>query len=411
MQTKSNPSPAATKLRRRAETRLRERRRNRRSMAGKPRSATDTQRLLHELEVHQVELELQNAELQAARNEAEAALEKYTALYDFAPIGYFTLDHEGTICGLNLAGARLLGLERAKLVDRRFGLFIAAEAGPAFADFLRQAFASGTQEPCEISLRQKGKPPRWVCLEACGSKSGQECRLAVMDITRRKQAETDRARLEQQVYAASEREQRRIGESLREDLCQRLAGIGAAISAMANTLKAKARPESGQAIEIADEVRESLQQARHFANLLQPVPPLEQGLVAAMGGLAFGVEQRSGIRCHFQGEDLPDIAAADANHLYRIAQEALNNAVQHAQASRIAIGLSQRDRALILTVADDGSGLVKPLQQGPGLGLQIMRYRSAALGAALTIESKPGRGTVVTCRCPVVERDRQSVNR
>ncbi len=228
----------------------------------------------------------------------------------------------------------------------------------------------------------------------------------MLDITARKQAEAEHARLEQQVHAASEREQRRIGESLHEDLCQRLAGIELAAAAMAKTLKAKARPESSLADDLAGELRECLHQARDFANILRPVSLLEQGFVATINNLAFHVQERSGIRCLFKGEELPELAAADATHLYRIAQEALNRAVQPAQkASQIDIGLCRSDRGLTLTIADDGSGLAEPSDPESALGLQIMRYRSEVLGAALTIEAKPGGGTVVTCRFPLAGRD------
>ena len=138
----------------------------------------------------------------------------------------------------------------------------------------------------------------------------------------------------------------------------------------------------------------SLQQARRFADMLQPVSLLEQGLVAAIEHLAVHTQKRSGIRCHFKSEDLPHIAAADATHLYRIAQEAVNNAVQHANARQIDIGLSKSDHDLILTIVDDGSGMAERSEQGTCLGLQIMRYRSDLLGATLTIQSKPGEGTV-----------------
>jgi hypothetical protein len=105
--------PMIAELRRRAEVRLKQQRRKRRAEfrgprpeAGVPRSEADAQRTLHELEVHQVELEMQNAELQAARDEAETALEKYTDLYDFAPVGYFSLDQAGLILEVNLTGAK-----------------------------------------------------------------------------------------------------------------------------------------------------------------------------------------------------------------------------------------------------------------------------------------------------------------
>jgi PAS domain S-box-containing protein len=402
MQKKSSLSSGDAALRRRAEARLSEKKR---TAADWPTKEADRQRLLHELQVHQIELELQNEELRQARAQLETLLTKYTALYDFSPTGYFTLDREGAIRGLNLAGARLLGIERSQLVNRQFGLFVAAETRPAFATFLRKAFAGETKEVCEAPLQQTGQPRRWVWIEACQATGGQECLLAVMDITERKQAETDRARLEQQIHAASEREQRRIGNTLHEDHCQRLAGIDALITMMAEALKAKGWSESGQAARIANEVHEALHQALQFAYMLQPVSVLEQGLLAALDHLARHVQERPGVCCHFTGESLPEIPIADATHLYRIAQEALNNAVQHAKPSRIDLGLSQSDRVLILTIADNGSGMAKPYEQASGLGLPIMRYRSDMVGAALTIESKPGAGTVVTCCYPLAGTD------
>src|ERR1035438_8735952 len=405
MQKIPPPPPTATELRQRAEARLSEKG----TAAEQPIKEADLRRLLHELQVHQIELELQNEELHRAHAEVETLLMKYTALYDFAPTGYFTLDRAGTIRGLNLAGASLLGTERSKLLNRRFDLLIAAEKRPAFTVFLSHAFESGTKEVCETLLQQEGNPPRWVWIEACEAVSGPECQLTVVDVTGRKKAEIDSARLERQVQAASEREQRCIGESLQEDLCQRLVGIDLAATAMAMALKARALPESNLAADLARQVNEAARQANRFAHMLQPVSLLEQGLLAALGSLAFQVQESSGIRCVFKGEDLPHIAAADATHLYRIAQEALNNAVQHAAASKIDVGLSRSGRSFTLTIADDGSGMVEPSDEGLGLGLQIMRYRSDLLGAVLTIQSKPRRGTVVTCCYHVAGREQRLV--
>ena len=125
----SDPS----EMRRRAEARLREQQKG--GASGNPKSEADIQRLLHDLEVHQIELEMQNEELSAARNEMEAMLEKYTDLYDFAPVGYFTLDTTGDIIESNLAAASLLGLARSALMHRRFGLFVSATDLPAFGGF------------------------------------------------------------------------------------------------------------------------------------------------------------------------------------------------------------------------------------------------------------------------------------
>jgi PAS domain S-box-containing protein len=147
------------------------------------------QRLVHELEVHQIELEMQNAELHEARNEIDSALENYTDLFDFAPVGYFTLNRDGAISAVNLCGASLLGIERARLIGRSFSLFIAVKTRPLFSDFLKEVFASNDKLSCEVSLTTKGNSRIIVRVKAVTSSSGKECRVALIDITELKRDE------------------------------------------------------------------------------------------------------------------------------------------------------------------------------------------------------------------------------
>jgi PAS domain S-box-containing protein len=156
-----------------------------------PHTEAESQRLLHELQVHQIELEMQNTELRQALDEAETAFEKYAELYDFAPVGYFTLDRKGIIFAANLTGASLMGIERAQLIGRRFGLFVAAEARPSFAAFLGKVFTSSTKETCEVALLKEGNSPLFVQVEAVAAASGQDCRIGLIDITERKLAEDE----------------------------------------------------------------------------------------------------------------------------------------------------------------------------------------------------------------------------
>jgi PAS domain S-box-containing protein len=154
-----------------------------------PRTAADTERLYHELQVHQVELEMQNVELQKARNELEAALENYTDLYDFAPVGYFTLTADGAIQQVNLTGALLLETERSRLVGYPFGRLVAAEFRPAFKVFLQQVFANQAKQSGDFELLRQGRPARTLNIEAQCLLKGQACRAAVTDVTARKLAE------------------------------------------------------------------------------------------------------------------------------------------------------------------------------------------------------------------------------
>ena len=175
----------AAELRRRAEKRLKASKKQ----EAPPRTEEETQRILHELQVHQIELEMQNEEMRQARAEVEAGLERYKDLYDFAPVGYVTLGRDGTIRQVNLTGARLLGVERARLVNRRFGRFVSDDSHSAFAAFLQKVFANQAKESCEVALLKEGNHPFCVRIEATVSEDGQECRAVVADITERKQAE------------------------------------------------------------------------------------------------------------------------------------------------------------------------------------------------------------------------------
>ena len=146
--------------------------------------------LVHELQVHQIELEMQNEELQRAQAAAEEASEKYHDLFDFAPVGYFLWDHEGRILEVNLAGAALLGLDRSMVVQKRFGQFVAMEDRPVFADFCKRVLTTDTKQTCEAKLLKDGQPV-YALVEgiAARDRQGQSglCRAAIIDITRQKQ--------------------------------------------------------------------------------------------------------------------------------------------------------------------------------------------------------------------------------
>jgi PAS domain S-box-containing protein len=176
---------AATELRRHAEDQLR----TKKVELHPPRAKEEIQLLVHELEVHQIELEMQNAELRQARDEMEAALVNYTDLYDFAPVGYFTLDCNAVISAVNLAGACLIGGVRSRLIGRRFRQFVAAADRPAFTAFLGTVLTCRVKESCEVALLNKGNQPVIVQIEAMATASGHEFRLALIDISERRRTE------------------------------------------------------------------------------------------------------------------------------------------------------------------------------------------------------------------------------
>jgi PAS domain S-box-containing protein len=184
MKKERNASADAAALRRRAEARLRAAEKK-----GAPdRTVADAQRLVQELQVHQIELEMQNEALRESRAQVEAGLERYTDLYDFAPVGYLTLDRDGTIRQVNLTASLLLGVARAQLAGRRLGLFLGQPDRADFSVFLKKVFASPAKEVCEATLLMEDQAPRDVQITATVSQDGQECRLVMEDITVLKQA-------------------------------------------------------------------------------------------------------------------------------------------------------------------------------------------------------------------------------
>jgi two-component system, cell cycle sensor histidine kinase and response regulator CckA len=184
----SNPTDAA-ELRRHAEARLKENQKGQQSQTGAERTAHETHRLVQELQIHQIELEMQNEQLEQARTATEAALERYTDLYEFAPAGYFTLDREERIRQVNLTGSGVLGVDRSRLVNRHFALFVAEKFRPVFHAFVARVFAGQCRETCEAMLLSEGKSPFYARIEARISDNGQECRAVVVDISERKRAE------------------------------------------------------------------------------------------------------------------------------------------------------------------------------------------------------------------------------
>lgn len=144
---------------------------------------SDTKKLLHELQVHQIELEMQNDELKKAYETAESALKKYTMLYDFAPMGYFILDSDGSIIDLNFTGADLLGEKRFTLVNHNFKLFISKQYQKIFNDFLSKIYSGNSIESCEVMLSYDNNPLCHVYMEGIVTGEERRCLLSVVDIS------------------------------------------------------------------------------------------------------------------------------------------------------------------------------------------------------------------------------------
>ena len=187
----------------------------------------------------------------------------------------------------------------------------------------------------------------------------------------------ERERLERELLEISEREQRRIGQDLHDGLCQHLTGAMLAGQVLEEKLAARDLPEATDANKVVELVEEGINLSRKLAKGLYPVDMEADGLMLALEEYAATSSELFKVSCRFEC-DLPVLIhdTATAGHLFRIAQEAVGNAIKHGQAKNILIRLDASEEATELSVKDDGVGLPEPLPNNRGLGLRIMAHRS-----------------------------------
>jgi signal transduction histidine kinase len=204
-------------------------------------------------------------------------------------------------------------------------------------------------------------------------------------------------RLEREIVNISEAQQRRIGQDLHDGLCQYLAGLTCGASSLRDDLeKLEVRAEADTANELVKLLQDAVVQTRDLAHELVPAKVNRLGLVLALESLAQSVGRLHGVTCSFQFHGgSPNWDEQTAIHLYRIAQEAINNATRHGRAQNILIFLEAADHSISLRVLDDGMGV--PESCSEGVGLRIMRYRAQSIGGEVTIERRNGPGTTVSC--------------
>ncbi|MGC4117283.1 MAG: histidine kinase [Myxococcales bacterium] len=211
-------------------------------------------------------------------------------------------------------------------------------------------------------------------------------------------AAEERRRLELEVIEVSEREQRRVGHELHDGLCQQLTASLLSARLLERALATRTAPEADQAGALAELVDATLADARSLSRGLSPGPLPPGGLGPALRDLARQIRETVEVDCELEGAGAPSLGGAAATQLYRIAQEATQNAVKHAGAGRITLELSEEGAEVRLAVRDDGKGLLP--EAAPGLGMRSMLGRAVSVGGTLEIGRAPGGGTSVVCRVP-----------
>ncbi len=332
--------------------------------------------------------------------EAEQALKRehafISAILNTAGALVIVLDSAGRIVRFNRAAEQATGLQAEEVMGQPYSEFLVPEEDQAATrDVFERIRAGETEIQRQGKLRTKNGEIRliaWSNTQIVGDsgESGFVLKTGI-DIT-------ERRRLEEQIIEISGREQRRIGQDLHDGLGQHLTGIELMTQCLAQALQAKKRPEAEQATKITNHVREAIRQSKALARGLSPVELDRHGLMSAIKELASSTKDLCRVECIFECPE--EIHIEDnllATQLYRIAQEAVNNAVKHGRARRIVVRLAlEGKRTAVLLVRDDGVGF-DPKVSASGMGLGIMRYRAAVIAASLQITSSPHLGTEMRC--------------
>lgn len=213
-----------------------------------------------------------------------------------------------------------------------------------------------------------------------------------------RERDAEKARFEREIHETSERERQFIGRNLHDGLGQRLTAASMAANAAVAAMQLDAPEHAARVAEIGRQLREAIAETRALSHGLAPIGLKDEGLMQALHTLALDTARSSGVHCVF--ECLEPVCVDDATvavHLYRIAQEAVTNALKHASPGEIRIALESREGAVRLEVEDDGEGLPENFAAGGGMGLRVMRHRAELAGGSLESRPAPAGGTLISC--------------
>jgi two-component system, LuxR family, sensor kinase FixL len=329
--------------------------------------------------------------------ELQNANERLRAIMDNAMVGILTLDERGKIESLNAAAARLFGYSLDEVVGRNVSQFMASPLQAQGEKFLGPQTRRGSQRFMAFTREILGR-----------RKDGQVMilELTLSDFTRKGRREfvamvrniTPRKRLERELLDITERERQRIGHDLHDGLGQQLHGLSYLATLLEKDLQQDTSPRARKAGQLNKYLHEAMEMTRSLAHGLQPVKSVPEGLMTALGELAERTRGLYRIDCRFDCRAPVLIhRQSAANHLYRIAQEAVNNASKHGKSKRVRIKLAATRQRIILSIRDNGLGIRRKMGHHRGMGLHVMQYRADALSGSLAVQKHPRGGTEVVC--------------
>jgi PAS domain S-box-containing protein len=365
--------------------------------------------LLHELQVHQIELEMQNEALLLSRDELEKSRDRYLDLYDFSPVGYLTLSMDSTILEINLTGAALLGVERTNLIGRGMERYIASASLDVWHKCFQEVLKTNGARKCELRLLRNDGANFYAELDCmCLEAERKTVRVAFNDISKRKQLEASLAEHQQLLRELSakdmklqELQSKHIAREVHDELGQLLTALRMDMSLV--------RIEFGQLdpalmkkirgmLALVDKL---IKGVRNVALNLRPVA-LDSGIVPAIEWLCDNFPGGCATACSLRVKDDPaGLDEESATVIFRIVQESLTNVARHAEASSVMITVGLCDNDIVVEVQDDGKGFDPgALEVKKSFGLLGMHERAHAVGGKVEINSALSKGTIVSMRIP-----------
>ncbi len=336
------------------------------------------------------------------RKRAEGALwearERLHALVATAVNAIITINQQGVIESVNPAAEKMFGYTGPELIGQNVKVLMPSPHREQHDRYLANYLETGVRKVIgtgrEALARRKDGTVFPVDLAVSEIPHLKLFTGIISDITRRKD-------LEREVLEIAALEERRLGQELHDGLGQQLTGLNLMADALAQRLQTECPALAPLASRIASGLEQAHQQTRSLSWGLVPVEMDGDGLRAALTDLAERTSKQLGVACTLQcAGPVPVADAVAATHLFRIAQEAVSNAVRHGGARNIALAVREEPAALVLSIRDDGKGLPGRPDEARGLGLRLMRYRAGMLGGSLAVGPAEGGGVVVSCTVP-----------
>lgn len=315
-------------------------------------SELSNQSLIHELQVHQIELEIQNEELRRVQLELVRARDRYADLYDFAPVGYFTLDARGAIIEANLKGSMLIGINRQALIGQLFSRCVVSFDETRWQQHLMHALQQDENQNIELRLKcgmHTQFDGQLDCISGSTEDNGSVLRVALIDISERKQAEAHQ-RASDKAIQAGEAERRRVSRELHEELGQRLSALMMELASFGHT-GPQNEVHSRRVTAMQSILDESVSTIRRISTELRPLMLDDLGLSAAIDWLARDAAKRLNldVTAHLEEVNLP-LNDHATTALFRMVQDILIYLRQNYQLSQIDIDMRQQGAELLLTV-------------------------------------------------------------